>query len=307
MSERKLFNHTVTGVGVSEVNGNIVFSVNEAHREFYTQMFGGIEPVAASGSVTWTFPMSNRMMVNIANNILGQITPGVSLEGLLGVRVSPVQEVKTVQPDSKKVIIRDEITVVLPSGGLSVEMKAPRLLVDYSDKSLALFVQKEYGQFLAEKLKTVGTFNMRLTDPTTGQKSPGWVFSKNNAKSIALLEEIFGRSLDFAEPSQPSQFAPKASLSALEIAPVSAIARQTECKKWYDDLDGINRAISVPEIVEHGIEMDVAGNERTIIYGPIDAVSKRRDERLGTTPDAFEQFSIKSLRGMAVIIAVPSG
>jgi len=59
-------------------------------------------------------------------------------------------------------------------------------LVKYSDRSYALF--GEGTKSIKDKLKSIGCrYNKFLTDPTTGEKRPGWIFSLGKLDNINKL------------------------------------------------------------------------------------------------------------------------
>ena len=64
-------------------------------------------------------------------------------------------------------------------------------LIKYSEKSYALF--GEGTKDIKEELKALGCkFNKFLTNPETGEKQAGWIFSAKKLKEIeALLDEQF--------------------------------------------------------------------------------------------------------------------
>ena len=64
-------------------------------------------------------------------------------------------------------------------------------LVEYSEKSVAIFGKE--SKEIKEDLKTMfkARFNRWLTDPDTGDKTPGWILSKKKLDElIDYLQQI---------------------------------------------------------------------------------------------------------------------
>ena len=59
------------------------------------------------------------------------------------------------------------------------------MLIDYSEKALAVLGDTKP---VKEQLKAIGgRFNAYLTNPATGEKFAGWIFSKKQSKALSQL------------------------------------------------------------------------------------------------------------------------